>query len=548
MDRASALSLLWSGVGNESADFHNDQWEVIDALVNRREKVLLVQRTGWGKSAVYFISAKMLRQRGFGVTIIISPLISLMRNQVVAGRRMGLRIGALHAGTNNRFEDFRNLVLSDTIDLLLVAPERFANSEFLDTLLPVVLEHTGLLVVDEAHCISDWGHDFRPDFKRLSNIIRQLPPNSALLATTATANDRVIRDIRQQLGDVRISRGPLHRENLALQTMRTMSVAERLAWLAQVVPRLPGKGIIYTLTTRDADRVAAWLMRQGVNAHAYHASITTEGHPDPEDARKHLEEAFLESTLNILVATSALGMGYDNPLVRFVIHFQCPGQVGRAGRGHSSACGILLNGPEDAEINSYFRTSSLPTAGDVRMILDALDRVETASLQQLVALVNMQHTRVEQALKYLSVESPAPVIRLGSQWQRTSVPWDADNQTRRNELITVREAEWQDMQRYRRSSGECQMHFLLRALDDANAPERCERCTNCVGRPVLPTSMDSELLRQAEQFMLLSSEHVIVPRQRVPKGAFPIYEFTTSIPAAWRAEEGRTLSRWRDER
>jgi len=529
MDRASALSLLRTGIGDERAEFRDDQWEIIEALVNRREKVLLVQRTGWGKSAVYFISASMLRHQGFGVTLIVSPLVGLMPNQVRAGQRMGLRIGALNAGTNDRFDTFRELVRTDRIDVLLVAPERFANQNFLTELLPNIVERTGLLVIDEAHCISDWGHDFRTDYRRLSNIVRQLPPNSALLATTATANDRVIEDIRGQLGNVRVSRGSLNRENLALQTMPTMSGADRLAWLARVVPGLPGKGIVYTLTTRDAEQVAGWLGRHGVNAHAYHANITTDQHPDPGEARKHLEEAFLTGDLGIMVATSALGMGYDNPHVRFVIHYQCPAsiityyqQVGRAGRGRASAVGVLFSGPEDAEINQYFRTSSLPTAHEVRAILTALEDVESASLGRLESAVNMQRSRVERTLKYLSVESPAPLVRTGSRWQRTPVPWDAADRTRQDALITTREAEWEDMQRYLALSDACQMHFLLRALDDPSASRQCGRCENCVGKTLLPTVADAELGRQAERFMLRSAEHIIAPRRQIPDGAFSL--------------------------
>ena len=554
MDRVSALSLLRTGVDDETAEFRDDQWEIIDALVNRREKVLLVQRTGWGKSAVYFITASMLRQQGFGVTLIVSPLVGLMRNQVRAGQRMGLRIGALHSGTNDRLDKFCELVRTDGLDILLVAPERFANHDFLDRLLPIIVERTGLLVIDEAHCISDWGNDFRPDYRRLSNIIQQLPPNSALLATTATANDRVIKDIGSQLGNVRISRGSLNRENLALQTMPIMSGADRLAWLAQVIPSLPGKGIIYTLTTRDAEQVAGWLGRHGVSAHAYHGSITTERYPDPEDARKYLEESFLTGDLAIMVATSALGMGYDNPHVRFVIHYQCPAsvityyqQVGRAGRGQQSAFGILLSGPEDADINQYFRTSSLPTGDDVRTILTALEEVESATSQQLESVVNMQRARVERTLKYLSVESPAPLVRAGSRWQRTPVPWNAADQSRQEALIATRESEWRDMQRYLALSDACQMHFLLEALDDPSAGERCGRCENCIGASLLPTVAGVKLARQAQQFIVQSAEHIIAPRRQIPRGAFRIYGFPTSIPASLRAQEGRTLCKWGDE-
>jgi ATP-dependent DNA helicase RecQ len=286
--QARALDLLRAMVGDPAVEFRGDQWQVVDALVNRREKVLLVQRTGWGKSAVYFITARLLRDQGRGPTLIVSPLLALMRNQVMAGKRMGLRIGALHSGTADRFDTFVQMVQEDRVDVLLVSPERFANQQFLDGLLPLLMERIGLVVVDEAHCISDWGHDFRPDYQRLANLIRQLPPNSPLLATTATANDRVVRDIQEQMGNIRISRGDLVRENLALQTMRTMSATERCAWLAQVIPTLPGRGIVYTLTKHDAERVAKWLVGRGISAHAYHSGIVTREHEDTTEAKKAL--------------------------------------------------------------------------------------------------------------------------------------------------------------------------------------------------------------------------------------------------------------------
>jgi len=552
--RDHALELLRAGVGDPEVEFRDDQWTVIDALVNRREKVLLVQRTGWGKSAVYFITAKLLREQGRGPTLIVSPLLALMRNQVMAGKRMGLRIGALHSGTNDRFDTFVQLIRDDAIDVLLVSPERFANQQFLDGLLPLVLEKTGLLVVDEAHCISDWGHDFRPDYQRLSNLIRQLPPNSPLLATTATANDRVVEDVREQLGNVRVSRGALIRENLSLQTINTMSATERLTWLAQVIPRLPGRGIVYTLTRHDAERVAKWLIARGIDAHAYHADIVTADHSDSTEAKKGLEAAFSTGGLKVLVATTALGMGYDNPDVRFVIHYQTPGsiiayyqQVGRAGRGRDGAVGVLMSGPEDADIHASFRTGSLPTGIDVIEILNALGEVDGATASQMMANVNMPKGRLDAALRYLSVLRPAPVLRDGRVWRRTPVAWRSDYVEHRDALIAMREAEWEEMQRYRRQASGCQMRFLLTALDDPDPPERCGRCENCRGKPVLGIGLDPDLMRQAHRSIGETAANVIAPRQQVPKDSLPIYSFPTRIPPDRRAEPGRALGRWGDD-
>ncbi len=550
---AHALELLRAGVGDPTAAFRDDQWQVIEALVNRREKLLLVQRTGWGKSAVYFISAKLLREQGRGPTIIVSPLIALMRNQVQAGRRMGLRIGALHSGTNDRFDTFVEMIETDRVDVLLVSPERFANPRFVDGLLPLILERIGLLVVDEAHCISDWGHDFRPDYQRLANIIGQLPPNSPLLATTATANERVVEDVSAQLGNVRISRGRLIRENLALQTMPSMSAVERLAWLAQVIPTLPGRGIVYTLTQFDAERVATWLSGCGISVHAYHAGVVTADETDSAEAKKALETQFTDGDLKVLVATTALGMGYDNPDVRFVIHYQTPGsiiayyqQVGRAGRGRDGAIGVLMSGPEDAEIHESFRTTSLPTATDVLNILNALGTVDEATVTRLTGMVNIPKKRLDHALRYLSVQRPAPILREGTTWRRTPVRWNPDYANVRDALIAAREAEWEEMQRYRRQRTGCQMRTLLLALDDPDPPERCGLCENCLGRPVIEVATDPDLLHEAYRFTSRVASNVILPRRQIPKDALPEYGFPTRIPPELLAERGRTLGHWGD--
>ena len=552
--RDHALELLRAGVGDPGVDFRDDQWNVIDSLVNRREKVLLVQRTGWGKSAVYFIAAKLLREQGRGPALIVSPLLALMRNQVMAGKRMGLRIGALHSGTNEHFDTFVQMIENDKVDVLLVAPERFANQRFLDRLLPLVLEKTCLLVVDEAHCISDWGHDFRPDYQRLANIIQQLPPNSPLLATTATANNRVVEDVQRQLGNVRVSRGALIRENLSLQTLSTMSATERLAWLAGTIPRLPGRGIVYTLTRHDAERVAAWLIARGINAHAYHSDIVTSDHDDSTDAKMSLEETFTSGDLKVLVATTALGMGYDNPEIRFVIHYQSPGsiiayyqQVGRAGRGRDGALGVLMSGPEDSDIHQSFRTGSLPTGADVIDILNALGAVDGATSTQLMGSVNIPKGRLDHALRYLSVQRPAPVVRDDRVWRRTPVRWRKDYVEQRDALIALREFEWQEMQRYRRLAPGCQMHFLLQALDDPNPPERCGRCENCRGKPVMGVELDPDLLHAAHRHSGQVAADVISPRIQIPKDALPIYGFATRISPERRAEPGRALGRWGDD-
>lgn len=351
MTRDQAERLLQDAVGSEEARFRAGQWEAIDLLANRRAKLVVVERTGWGKSTVYFISTRILRDRGYGPTLIVSPLLALMRNQLAAANRLGVHPETVNSTNRDEWEEIRERILADQVDAILIAPERLANQSFVDSFLTPIAEQIGLLVVDEVHCVSDWGHDFRPDYRRLSNILRLLPSNSAVLGTTATANDRVIEDVQHQFGNVQIQRGSLARSSLALQTIRMSSQAERLGWLAKIIPTLPGTGIVYVLTTRDAEQVAKWLKSQGIAARAYFGSVTHDSFSNSSAYREHLEDLLLNNGVKALVATTALGMGYDKPDIGFVVHYQTPSsiityyqQVGRAGRGINSAVGVLLGG------------------------------------------------------------------------------------------------------------------------------------------------------------------------------------------------------------
>ncbi|WP_419637301.1 helicase-related protein, partial [Thiolapillus sp.] len=322
-------------------------------------------------------------------------------------------------------------MLADQVDAILISPERLSNEEFVDNVLQPVAERIGLLVVDEAHCISDWGHDFRPDYRRLVNILRQMPPNMPLLGTTATANNRVIADVQSQLGDIQIQRGTLVRESLSLQTLRLPDQASRLAWLASHIPELPGTGIVYVLTIRDAEQVANWLSSQGIEAPAYYGSVDHPNFADSNSYRQHLEDLLLHNEIKVLVATTALGMGYDKPDLGFVIHYQAPGsvvsyyqQVGRAGRGIETAYGVLLAGNEDNDIHDFFRRSAFPDERDVNAILGVLtDHDDGLSLSRLQTQLNLRHGQIEKVLKVLSVETPAPIIKQGTRWRRTPVPY-----------------------------------------------------------------------------------------------------------------------------
>ncbi len=547
IEAVTALRHLRLAMADSLVQFRDGQWEAIDQIVNRRGRVLCVQRTGWGKSMVYFIAAKLLRQQGHGVTLLISPLLSLMRNQIQAAERLGLRALTVNSTNPNEWHGVRNELLADRADLMLISPERLSNDEFVaDTLLPIA-SRIGLLVVDEAHCISDWGHDFRPDYRRIGLILSKLPRNIAVLGTTATASRRVVADVAVQLGsEVQIQRGPLMRETLGLQALRMPHPADRLAWMAGQIPELPGSGIIYVLTIRDAERVTIWLRQQRIRAAAYHAELDHE-------RREALEQALLDNRLKCLVATTALGMGFDKPDLGFVIHFQTPAnvvayyqQVGRAGRAIDTAVGVLLLGQEDEQINAHFRERAFPPDAQVKQILDALEVAEDGLKEQsLQQMVNLRPSQIAKVLKQLSVLARAPVLRLEGRWMRTPHPYSPDR-PRIEQLNKQREQEWQQMLAYV-DGRQCLMQFLAKALDDADCVP-CGRCAVCRGQPLLSVDVPAPLREEAMRFVQ-HSEAVLPPRQQWDLAALPQYAAllggrNRTIPASLRAEPGRYLSRW----
>ena len=397
-DPLRALELLRLGTGNATTLFRPGQEQAIAHVVLGRGRLLVVERTGWGKSFVYFIATKLLREQRMGPALLVSPLLSLMRNQIAAAARMGVQARTLNSENVDDWNDVEAAIGRDEIDILLISPERLANERFQQAVLARQAHRVSLLVVDEAHCISDWGHDFRPHYRRIERIIRLLPQNVRLLATTATANNRVLEDLGQVLGqDLTVIRGGLARNSLLLQTIRLPTQAERLAWLAQNIPRVPGSGIVYTLTVRDSELVADWLRSRGINVQAYSAaSVDREG----------LEDALLNNQLAALVATTALGMGFDKPNLAFVFHYQMPSsviayyqQAGRAGRELAAAYGVLLSGDEDSEINDFFiESAKFPTREEVELVMGLSKPLQGGlSANDLTDRVNIGKGRIDKA-------------------------------------------------------------------------------------------------------------------------------------------------------
>ncbi len=546
--RAAADTVLARLVGDPSgaARLREDQWRAIEALVADRRRALVVQRTGWGKSAVYFVATALLRDRGSGPTVIVSPLLALMRNQVEAAARAGIRARTINSSNTEEWGAVQDEIAAGEVDVLLVSPERLNNPDFRDQVLPKLAAATGLLVVDEAHCISDWGHDFRPDYRRLRTMLTDLAPGVPVLATTATANARVTADVAEQLGtggtsDALVLRGPLDRESLSLNVLRLSDAAHRMAWLADHLHELPGSGIIYTLTVAAAEEVTAFLRQRG------HTVASYTGKTENAD-RQQAEDDLLANRVKALVATSALGMGFDKPDLGFVVHLGSPSspiayyqQVGRAGRGVDHAEVLLLPGKEDEAIWQYFASLAFPAEDLVRRTLDVLARAERPlSLPALEPLVELRRSRLETMLKVLDVDGAVKRVKGG--WIATGRPWTYDAE-RYDWVARQRRAEQQAMRDYA-STTECRMEFLQRQLDDEGA-KPCGHCDNCAGPRF--TADTSTAALDAARVDLGRAGVEVEPRRMWPTGLPAIgVELKGRIPAGEQAAPGRALGRLSD--
>lgn len=524
-------------LAGDHARLREDQWAAIQALVVERRRVLVVQRTGWGKSAVYFVATALLRELGEGPTVIVSPLLALMRNQIAAAERAGIRAVTVNSANPESWEEVYGQVAAGMVDVLLVSPERLNNPDFRDNVLPELAESAGLVVVDEAHCISDWGHDFRPDYRRLRTMFEELPPGVPVLATTATANARVTRDVAEQMGEeTLVLRGALERDSLHLSVVRLPTAEQRLAWLAQTLNELPGSGIVYTLTVAAAGEIASYLREQGHEVAAY------SGQTDPAE-RLAAEEALLNNKIKALVATSALGMGFDKPDLGFVIHVGAPQspvayyqQVGRAGRGVERAEVILLPGVEDRDIWAYFTSLAFPPEPVVRATLQALAEGGVLSTPALESRVDLSRSRLEMMLKVLDVDGAVRRVKGG--WEATGEPWDYDAE-RYTRIAGERRAEQEAMIGYLTTT-DCREEYLRRRLDDDTA-KPCGRCDNCTGRHRSPDIAEGAVRTARERLARPGVE--LEARRQWPTG---LADLSGRIKPELGAEPGRALGRLTD--
>jgi ATP-dependent DNA helicase RecQ len=528
---AARCGELIRALAGPDAVIRPDQLAAIEALVVDRRRALVVQRTGWGKSAVYFLATALLREQGAGPTLVVSPLLALMRDQIAAARRAGIKAETVNSANTDDWDEIHERIAAGDVDLLVVSPERLNSPGFRDEVLPRLTAEVGLLVVDEAHCISDWGHDFRPDYRRIRDVLAGLG-DVPVLACTATANDRVVADVADQLGtDPVVQRGDLDRLSLHLSVLE-LDPAERLAWLAAHLGDLPGSGIVYALTVAATETVAEWLRGAG------HAVAAYSGATDAAE-REHVEHALRANELQAVVATSALGMGFDKGDVGFVVHLGAPPspiayyqQVGRAGRAVDLAEVVLLPGVEDQAIWSWFDSTAFPPEGLVRRVLDELaadgGTVATAALEHRV---NLGRSRLEGLLKVLDVDGAVERVRGG--WRATGKPWAYDTE-RYARVAATRRTEQQAMLDYVATPG-CRMRFLRAQLDDPFVDGDCGRCDRCTGRPPRPVPADVTAARDH----LRAQDHPLLPRKQWPRG---VSVAKGNIAPDLRLAEGRALA------
>lgn len=479
-----------------NASFRDGQYEAIEATMTHN-RTLVVQRTGWGKSLVYFVCTKLIREQKRGVTMVVSPLLVLMENQIDAAKKIGLRCDVLNSTVKDRRDDILTSLEQDELDLILVTPESLFSDDVQKRLKNIRI---GLFVIDEAHCISDWGHDFRLEYGKLKTIIQQLPPNVPILATTATANDRVVTDLQSQLGNnVFVSRGPLTRESLYIQILNKPDRIERYAWILENIPKLDGSGIIYCLTQRDCDYLADFLKKNGISAAAYYSRAGEDGN----SINREIEENFRNNKLKVIVATIKLGMGYDKGDIAFVIHYQMPSnivsyyqQIGRAGRNLDRAYIFLMYGKEDEEILNYFINTAFPTEQETDSIVQYIGSNDGVKESEIISTLNIRSTRIKKALSFL--QNDGFIRKDKSYYYLTPKKFVYDRE--HYEMVTAIRKQEVEQMKHLVGTQECYSRYIVSCLDDKTA-HNCEHCANCLGKEFLPSAVSSKVIHIAEEFV-----------------------------------------------
>lgn len=528
-----------------SAEFHDGQWEAIENALNNK-RTLVIQKTGWGKSIVYFLASKLIKEKRGGVTILVSPLLSLMRNQIQTAEKIGICALTINSENADEWESIEDKITKGNCHIILISPERLANKDFIDRVIPMIKDGINMIVVDEAHCISDWGHDFRPNYSRIVDVIRVLPPNVPIIATTATANKRVEEDIKAQLGDDLLTlRGPLMRESLKIQVIRLPKQSERLAWLIENLNKIKGSGIIYCSTTRDCNKVSEFLKSNGINALPYHSNLA-KNNQENKKLREERERLLINNEVKVLVSTVALGMGFDKGDLSFVIHFQMPGniiryyqEIGRAGRKLDNAYAILLVGNEDHDISKYFIENAFPKREQLENVLHLIEKSENGlSVYDLKKYVNMTDSGIKKCISLLDLNKV--IAKDGTKYIRTLNPYNYDD-FKVEEVLKTRYRELELMEQYV-DTKTCYMKFLANELDD-DTSDNCGRCSNCLEKEFFSSRVSNENILKAENFI---KNRIIKMKVNKLWPAGVIDQKAKKIPLEEQNEIGRILADYGD--
>lgn len=539
-----AEELLKKMIGKD-AEFRDGQWEAIENAVNNK-RALIIEKTGWGKSIVYFMASKLINERRGGVTVLLSPLLSLIRNQIETAEKMGIRALSINSENKDDWDEIEHTLINGQCEIIFISPERLANKDFVERVIPMIKGSINMIVVDEAHCISDWGHDFRPDYGRIVDVIKLLPPNVPVIATTATANKRVEKDIKEQLGsDLLTIRGPLMRESLKIQVIKLPKQTERMAWLIENIGKIDGSGIIYCATTRDCNKVSEFLRMNGINALPYHASLSKDKEENKR-LREEREQLLINNKVKVLVSTVALGMGFDKGDLSFVIHFQTPSniikyyqEIGRAGRKIDNAYAVLLVGEEDREISEYFIENSFPKRYQLENVLSSIENSYFGlTLSELCKVINMSQSGIKKCLSLLDLNKIIAKDR--SNYFRTTYPYKYED-FKVEEVLATRYKELNLMEEYINTE-ECYMKFLANELDDTTGSE-CGKCCNCINKKYFPSEVEKNNILKAENF-LKNRIIKIAPRKQWPAGV--VAEGIKRIPKDKLNEVGRVLADYGD--
>ena len=519
----------------KDASFREGQYEAIEATMTQK-RTLVVQRTGWGKSLVYFVCTKLMREQRRGVTMVVSPLLVLMQNQIEAAEKMGLKCDVLNSAVKDRRDDILSSLENNELDLILVTPETLFVEDVQKRLRNIRI---GLFVVDEVHCISDWGHDFRLEYGNLRKIVQQLPANVPILATTATANDRVIADLQNQLGDkVYVSRGPLTRDSLYIQVLNKPDKIERYAWILENVPKLEGSGIIYCLTQRDCDYLAEFLKKNKISAAAYYSRDGEDG----EKLNHEIEEKFRTNKLKVIVATIKLGMGYDKGDIAFVIHYQMPSnivsyyqQIGRAGRNINKAYIFLMYGKEDEEILNYFINTAFPTEQETKRLIDYIGDHDGIKIGQIVSAMNIRKSRIDKALAFLINDGFIRKDKGTYYITPKKFVYDRDHY---DTITTIRKSEMEQMKHLAQTK-ECYSKYIVSCLDDKTAKE-CGHCSNCLGKEIIPSAVSEKYIHIAEEYV----NKLIIPIE--PRKRWASSSVTRATKIEYINQSGFCISKYGD--